>query len=203
MVEGFQSCKVVGGIFSNWTKTLDLTRKFVYTVYIRGKKWEKVERRKNRRSGINGEAEHMFVGQYQHNIDEKGRLTIPSKYREQLETDGAYVIQGLDRNLLVLTQYAFDEVAERTRKMSYTDANARLFKRLLFSTAFHVVVDKAGRILIPDYLRQSAELTDEAFVIGNGTYFEIWSPANWEKQLNQLQDTDANANRFSVFDLTI
>lgn len=145
----------------------------------------------------------MFVGQYQHNIDDKGRLTIPSKYREQLETDGAYVIQGLDRNLLVLTQDAFDEVAERTRKMSYTDANARLFKRLLFSTAFHVVVDKAGRILIPDYLRQSADLSDGAYVIGNGTYFEIWSPENWERQLNQLQDTDANANRFSVFDLTI
>jgi MraZ protein len=64
-------------------------------------------------------------------------------------------------------------------------------------------MDRAGRILVPEFLRQAVDLTSEAIIVGAGQYFEIWSPTNWSKQLEQIQDADANADRFSVLDLSI
>lgn len=145
----------------------------------------------------------MFLGQYQHTIDNKGRLTIPSRYRELLIADGAFVTQGFDRNLMVLTVPAFERVLERVNQMSLTDPSARLLKRLIFSSAERADMDKAGRILIPDFLRLMAELDTDAIVAGAGSYFEIWSPKNWSDQVAKLQDADANAQRFTVLDLSI
>ncbi len=145
----------------------------------------------------------MFLGQYQHTIDNKGRLTIPSRYRELLIADGAYVTQGFDRNLMVLTVPAFERVSQRVNQLSLTDPASRLLKRLIFSSAERVDIDKAGRILIPDFLRQTAELETEVVVAGAGSYFEIWSPNNWSGQAAKLQDADANSQRFAVLDLSI
>ncbi len=99
----------------------------------------------------------MFLGKYQHSLDSKGRLTIPSRFRELLIADGAYLTQGFDHNLMVLPAPAFQRIYERVNKMSMTDANARLLKRHIFSAAEQAVVDKAGRILIPEHLRQACE----------------------------------------------
>jgi MraZ protein len=143
----------------------------------------------------------MFLGQYQHNLDNKGRLTIPARYRELLE-EGAYLTQGFDRNLMVMTVAAFEAFSQRVRGMSITDSKARLLKRLLFSSGERVEVDKAGRILIPQFLRQAADLDGEAVVVGVGDYFEIWSPEHWKEQAVKLQDADTNADLFSVFDIS-
>ena len=143
----------------------------------------------------------MFLGQYQHSLDEKGRLTVPAKFRELL-ADGAYVTQGFDRNLIVMTIPAFDAFSQRVKGMSITDSKARLLKRLLFSSGERVDVDKAGRILIPQFLRQSADLDGEAVVVGVGDYFEIWSPVHWADQVVKLQDVEANSDLFSVFDIS-
>jgi MraZ protein len=143
----------------------------------------------------------MFLGQYQHNLDNKGRLTIPARYRELLE-EGAYLTQGFDRNLMVMTVAAFEAFSQRVRGMSITDSKARLLKRLLFSSGERVEVDKAGRILIPQFLRQAADLDGEAVVVGVGDYFEIWSPEHWKEQAAKLQDADTNADLFSVFDIS-
>jgi MraZ protein len=145
----------------------------------------------------------MFLGQYQHTIDNKGRLTIPSRYRELLAADGAYVTLGFDRNLMVLTSPVFEEVSERVSQMNLAESRARLLKRLIFSSAVLVEMDRAGRILVPEFLRQAVDLASEAIIVGAGQYFEIWSPTNWSKQLEQIQDADANADRFSVLDLSI
>lgn len=143
----------------------------------------------------------MFLGQYGHNIDEKGRLTIPARFREQLEAGGAYITRGFEDNLIVFTASRFDQISERINAMSLTDLAARQLKRLIFANAVGVEFDKSGRILIPQFLREPANLTTNAVVVGQGTYFEIWSPESWEKQNALLQDSEANAQRFAALDL--
>jgi MraZ protein len=144
----------------------------------------------------------MFLGQYQHNIDSKGRITIPVRFRDQLEADGAYITQGFDQNLMVLTKQSFEEIYHRVNQLSMTSNMARILKRLIFSNANQVDVDKAGRILIPQYLRNAAVLDSDAMVVGVGDYIEIWSPALWEEQITQLQDAEANSQRFEALDLS-
>jgi MraZ protein len=143
----------------------------------------------------------MFLGQYQHNIDDKGRLTIPARFRELLD-GGAYISQGFEQNLMVLTPETFEFITQRVNQMSLTDPTARELKRLLFSTAERVEPDKIGRILIPQFLRQVSGLDGEAVLAGVGDYFEIWAPAQWELQIARMQDTEANASRFAVLDLS-
>ncbi|HZW02425.1 MAG TPA: division/cell wall cluster transcriptional repressor MraZ, partial [Anaerolineaceae bacterium] len=117
----------------------------------------------------------MFLGRYEHTIDEKGRITIPARFRDLLD-EGAYVTRGFDNNLLVLTPPSFDIISQRVRQMSITDEAARLLKRLIFSSAERVEVDRNGRILIPQWLRASVGIENAAVVVGAGEYFEIWSP---------------------------
>ena len=146
------------------------------------------------------ETELMFLGQYVHSFDDKNRLTVPAKYRE-LISDGAYVVQGLDRNLMVLTPAAFEIIYQRIMAMNLTDPTARLLRRIILGNASQLEVDKAGRILLPQNLREFAGLDSEAILVGQGDYFEIWTPALWQQQVNQVQDAEANAQRFAALDL--
>jgi MraZ protein len=143
----------------------------------------------------------MFLGQYRHNLDSKDRLTVPARYREPLEK-GAYVMQGFDRNLMVMTDEAFDAVRAHLQGMSFTEPITRLLRRLIFSTADRVELDKAGRILIPQFLRQNMQMDGEVVLVGAGDYFEIWAPEAWAEQNAQLQDSQANAQRFAALDLS-
>ena len=142
----------------------------------------------------------MFLGRYEHTIDEKGRLTIPVRYRDLL-VGGAFITQGFDRNLMVLAPASFEHVYEYINQISMTNPEARQLKRLLFSSAERVEVDRVGRILIPQYLREFAQLADQATLVGAGDYFEIWSPADWTRQNEVLQNTEANEHRFAAFNL--
>lgn len=143
----------------------------------------------------------MFLGQYAHNIDPKGRLIIPARYRELLEA-GAYITQGFDRNLMVLTAVSFEKIYQRVNQFSLTDPAARQLKRLIFATADRVEADKAGRIRLPQFLMETAGLDGEAVVVGVGDYFEIWSPAAWQAQTTLLNDAEGNAQRFAALDLS-
>jgi len=143
----------------------------------------------------------MFIGHFQHNLDDKGRLMIPARFRESLE-GGAYITQGFDKCLMVMTDAYFKQVYERINAMSITDPAARLLRRLILSSAYQVEVDKAGRILLPQNLRQFLALNGEAMVVGQGEYFEIWTPAEWGRQMQTLQDAEANAQRFQTLDLS-
>lgn len=144
----------------------------------------------------------MFLGQYEHTIDEKGRMIIPARFRELL-LDGAYILQGFDRNLMILTAPSFEKVSQRIDQMSLTDPNARLLRRLIFSKAERLEIDKAGRALIPQYLRDSARLGSNAIVVGSGAYIEIWSPELWAQQDEELNENDADAQRFAALDLSM
>ncbi|MEK6255993.1 MAG: division/cell wall cluster transcriptional repressor MraZ [Chloroflexota bacterium] len=143
----------------------------------------------------------MFLGQYRHNIDEKGRLTIPARFRELL-ADGAYITKGFDQNLMVLRPSTFELITQRVNQNSMTDQITRELARMLFSTAERAESDKNGRILVPQFLRQAAQLDGEAVLAGVGNYFEIWSPAAWEQQVNKMQDAEANSGRFAALDLS-
>lgn len=144
----------------------------------------------------------MFLGQFRHNLDSKGRLTVPARFREHLASEGAYVMQGFDNNLMVLPTPTFESISRRVSQTTMTDPKARLLRRLLFSTADFVEMDKAGRVLIPQFLREAAGLENGVIVIGSGDYFEIWSPEMWDVQVEELQDAQTNADRFAELYLT-
>ena len=143
----------------------------------------------------------MFLGRYEHTIDEKGRITIPSEYREALG-DSVYVTQGFDGNLQAFPAEMFKRMSDQVRSISFLAANSRLLRRLLFSNAKQIKFDNAGRILIPNFLRVTANLEEIAIVVGMGEYFELWSPDHWNAQQVSLNDIDANEQRFSALDLT-
>lgn len=144
----------------------------------------------------------MFLGQFEHSIDVKGRLTIPARFRELMD-NGAYITQGLDPNLMVLTPPSFQRLYDRVNELSMTDPTSRQLKRLIFANAAPVNVDNAGRILIPQFLRQIANLDSNALVVGVGKHFEIWSPGLWVEQTKSLNDPATNAERFISLDLPI
>jgi MraZ protein len=144
----------------------------------------------------------MFLGQHEHTIDEKGRMTIPARYREVLE-QGAYMTQGFEQNLMLLTAISFEQVAQRINEMSMTNPRARELKRLIFGRAERVEFDRAGRFLIPQYLRDIAKLQDGAIVVGLGDFIEIWNPDQWAKQEAVLDDPDFTNDRFEAFDLPV
>ena len=143
----------------------------------------------------------MFLGQYQHNLDEKGRLMIPARYRELLAA-GAFITQGFDKCLMVMTDAYFAQVYDRINSLNLADPTARLHRRLILSNAYSVEVDKVGRILVPGNLRQVIALNGEAIVAGQGDYFEVWNPADWNMQMDQLQDIETNNQRFATLDLS-
>jgi len=143
----------------------------------------------------------MFLGQFQHNLDDKGRLMIPARFRELLAA-GAFITQGFDQCLMVMTEVYFKEVYDRISAMNLADPMARLLRRLILSNAYPVEADKVGRILIPQNLRQVIALDGEAIVAGQGEYFEVWTPAAWDAQMAQLQDLETNDQRFAMLDLS-
>lgn len=143
----------------------------------------------------------MFLGQFLHSFDDKFRLTVPAKFREAL-ADGAYVVRGLDDNLMVLTAHAFEVVYQRLMAMNMMDPTARALRRLILGNAAQLELDSAGRILIPQALREMAGLENEAVLVGQGDYFEIWKPALWKAQEDQIQDAQVNAQRFSTLNLS-
>jgi MraZ protein len=143
----------------------------------------------------------MFMGQYLHSLDSKGRLTVPARYRALL-LEGAYITQGFDRNLMVWTKASFERISQRVSQESITDPASRLLRRFIFSSSEWLEMDRAGRILIPEFLRQVAYFDGEVVVVGVGDYFEIWSPPLWDEQQANLQDAEANTQRFIAFDLS-
>lgn len=143
----------------------------------------------------------MFLGQFEHTIDEKGRMTIPARFREELG-EIAYLTRAFDQNLTVMPAPVFEALAERLNELSLTDPEARLLQSLIFSNAVRVEFDRAGRILIPQFLRDQANLKTTAVVVGQGKRFEIWAPELWAKQASQ-QNSPATAQRFKELNLPL
>jgi MraZ protein len=144
----------------------------------------------------------LFFGRTACSMDEMGRIKFPESFLAYLKT-GVVVTQGFERNLLVLPVDSFAEVVRQTAALSQTDPLVRLLSRILIGNAHEVKISANGKIQVAEYLRKFSNLEQEVIVVGLGDYFEIWSQAGWEVQLNRMQDFDANANRFTGHNLVI
>ena len=139
----------------------------------------------------------MFIGEYQHTIDPKGRIIMPSKFREGLG-DRFVVTKGLDECLFVYSVEEWANLEEKLKSLPLTNKDARAFIRFFFSGASECEVDKQGRILIPSNLREFAQLDKEIVVTGVSTRIEIWSKDKWESYNNDSgMDADAIAEKMS------
>lgn len=122
----------------------------------------------------------MFLGQYVHSIDDKGRLTLPSKFRPALE-GGLVVTLGLDPCLLVFPRATWEAWAARIEALPMTNPDARLLARHFLANADDGQLDRQGRVLIPAYLRSQAQLDSDVVVAGLSSRIELWSPARWQE----------------------
>lgn len=128
----------------------------------------------------------MFIGEYLHTLDSKGRLSVPKKFRADLK-DGAVITRGLDGCLFLHPKKKWQEFEEQLIELPITKADARVFSRHMFASAMEVEIDRVGRILIPQYLRDYAVLKNEVMVIGVGKRIEIWDKACWERYRARLE----------------
>lgn len=120
----------------------------------------------------------MFMGEYNHTVDAKGRLIVPSKFREQLG-DEFVVTKGLDGCLFVYENTEWKILEEKIKNLPLTNANARKITRFFLAGATLCEVDKQGRILLPSVLREFAGIEKEAVMVGVGNRIEIWSKESW------------------------
>lgn len=132
----------------------------------------------------------MFIGEFHHNLDEKGRLAIPMKFRKAL-AKGAVVTRGLDKCLFVYTLSEWKKLADKLTELPMSQANSRAFSRLMLAGAMDVEFDGQGRVVLPPYLRDYAALGKEVVVAGLYNRLEIWDKAAWEKY---KADTEKNSN---------
>ena len=130
----------------------------------------------------------MFLGEFEHTIDDKGRLTIPAKFREELR-DGIVVTRGLDGCLWAYTRSEWERLAEKISKLPSTNRPARNFARFMFSSAVDSIPDRQGRILVTQNLRDYADIKNETVIIGVMNRIEIWNPTKWAKVIDEVEDT--------------
>lgn len=121
----------------------------------------------------------MFIGEYSHSLDDKGRLAVPKKFRTDL-AKGAIVTRGLDNCLFLYTKKEWEKLAEKLANLPLAQANTRAFARLMLAGAMDVEVDKQGRAMLPEYLRAYAGLTKEVVVAGLYNRLELWDSTAWE-----------------------
>ena len=121
----------------------------------------------------------MFIGEYQHTLDDKGRIIMPSKFREDLG-EGFIMTKGLDNCLFVYPRKEWLVLEEKLKTLPLTNRDARAFIRFFFSGATECILDKQGRVLIPANLREHSKLDKDAVIIGVSTRIELWSKEEWD-----------------------
>jgi len=134
----------------------------------------------------------MFYGEYRHTLDDKSRLSIPSRIRMLLQGDGNdtfYLVRGLDRCIWVVTRDKWKELEKQLNSHAFTDAAARSFKRTFFSGASPANCDKQGRINVPQNLVEYAGIKRDVVIVGASDMIEIWDASAWNKYLNGSLET--------------
>lgn len=141
----------------------------------------------NARLALEVDIPGMFIGEYTHNLDDKGRLALPIKFRKELK-DGAVVTRGLDNCLFLYTKKEWAKLAEKLSALPVSQANSRAFSRLMLAGAMDVETDKQGRMVLPEYLREFAGLKKSAVIAGLYSRLEIWDEDNWKKYKQQTEE---------------
>lgn len=125
----------------------------------------------------------MFIGHFTHTIDSKGRLSIPVKFREEINTDSkgiVYITTELDPCLVAYTIKEWNTLLDKINNFPVMNQGVKDYSRLLYSRATECSFDKQGRILIPQKLREHAGLSGDTYLVGNNTKIEIWHPEKWD-----------------------
>ncbi len=130
----------------------------------------------------------MFLGEFEHTLDDKGRVSVPARFREDVQ-EGLVLTRGFDHCLQVFPRPGWQSLAQRISSLSLGNEEARNLRRLLFSGAAEVEVDRQGRILIPQNLREYAALSEQVVIAGLDTYFEIWARDRWQQVLEKLDSS--------------
>ncbi len=144
----------------------------------------------------------MFMGEFHHNIDEKGRLVIPNKFR--LELGERFIItRGLEKCLYAYSISEWNNIVDKLKKLPFTKKDARTFIRAFFSGAAECEFDRQGRINITSPLVSYADLTKECVVIGANDRLEIWGKANWDNFFTENSEKleDIAENLFNEMDI--
>lgn len=139
----------------------------------------------------------MFIGQYEHSLEEKGRLLIPKSFREELKA-GAIVTKGLDGCLFLYSKEKWQALVEKLSSLPLTQTNARAFSRLFTYGASEVNLDRIGRILVPQYLRDFAQIQSNVVIAGNLDKIEIWNKDKFVQYQSQIEkNSDDIAEKLS------
>jgi MraZ protein len=137
----------------------------------------------------------VFIGEYKHNLDDKGRLAIPTKFRADL-SKGAVVTRGLDTSLFLFPKEEWDKLAEKLASLPLGQSNSRAFARLMLAGAMDVEVDKQGRVMLPEYLRTYAGLHKSVVIAGLYNRLELWDESSWNAyKLKMEEDAESVAEQ--------
>jgi MraZ protein len=128
----------------------------------------------------------MFIGEYKHTLDSKGRLAVPAKFRALL-TDGAVVTKGLDNCLFLYPKNEWEQLAKKLAALPISKANTRAFARMMLAGASAVDFDSQGRIVLPEYLREFGHLQKTAVIAGLYDRLEIWDEQLWQTYKNETE----------------
>jgi MraZ protein len=139
----------------------------------------------------------MFLGEYVHTIDDKGRLVVPAKFRNAL-AGGMVVTKGVDRCLVIYPMDEWQAYRERISSLPTMDRSARDLRRLIFAGAVDIVPDAQGRFVVPQSLREYAGLDGQVVIAGCDNYIEVWSPEEWAKVQARMTQNEENAERWAT-----
>ena len=144
----------------------------------------------------------MFIGEYHHSVDDKGRLIIPSKFRDELGTK-FIITRGIENCLFVYSMESWEKIVNKLETLPFTKKDARAFIRFFLSGASEAEFDKQGRINITSPLISYANITKECVVIGTGDRLEIWSEESWNDFFTSAKDSmsDIAENLFESVNL--
>lgn len=128
----------------------------------------------------------MLLGEYKHNLDTKGRVAVPAKFRSDLSA-GAIITRGLDRSLFIFGASEWEGLVKKLTSLPLAQADSRAFVRLMLAGASDVRLDTQGRILIPDYLREYAGLKKQVIIAGLYNRIEVWDAENWRQYKSKTE----------------
>jgi len=132
----------------------------------------------------------MFTGEYTHTLDDKRRISVPSAFRDELDGE-AVLTRGLDNCIFMFPQSSWEDIARKLSDLSFGDADSRGLNRFLLSGAREVSLDSSGRILVPDFLADFADLDDTAVFAGVNTRIELWDKDRWD---DYTEDVESQAD---------
>lgn len=128
----------------------------------------------------------MFAGRFEHNMDSKGRLTVPARFRDELE-GGLVMCFAPSSVIRAYPRPLWDELSANLARMPQNDETVMRYTRVVYSSAYETALDKMGRILLPAFMRDYAHIERETIIIGANTYFEIWELAYW-REMNEAEE---------------